>query len=100
MAKHRPQSPLIPRPRPQSFRPPLEAQRAMLEKARDDFRAQGYQCEINIEAFSVQEAGDGEVRDREVENLEHKRDNCYASARHFEEKLATMPKPKKNPPSA
>lgn len=76
------------------FRPPLEQQRKQIEDAILEFRAKGYQCEINIEAFEVQEAGDGEMQAKEIEKLKHQMENCYASARHLEAKLAAMPKPK------
>lgn len=94
--KHRPGAPLIP-VRGNTYRPPLEQQRAMIERQRDEFRSMGYKAELDIEAISVQEAGDGEKLAESIKNLEHQRDNCYASARLMEEKLKKMPVPKKKP---
>lgn len=95
MAKHRRAAPLIPVPK--RFPPPLEHQRAMIEESILDFRAKGYRCELNIEAFQVQDAGDGEMREKEIEKLQHQMENCYKSARLLQEKLDRMPKPKAPP---
>lgn len=90
-----PQDHLPPRP-PQSgrYQPDTETKRQMLINARDQFRAKGYECELNIMALEAQDA-DADVIKAKREDLENSRDNNYASARRMEEELRKLPKPKK-----
>lgn len=81
-----------------TYRPPVEVQRAQLERARDAFRQQGYAAEIDIEVLGVQEAGDGESVGDQIAKLESTRDNAYASARKCDELLAKLPKGKPDKP--
>ena len=83
-----------------TFRPTVERKRAQLEHAREQFRAQGYEAELNIEALKVQivEADADEEADdsipRQITRLENTRDNAYRSARRMDELLSQLPAPK------
>lgn len=79
-------------------KPELEIQRKMIEQRRDNFRAQGFDAELEIETLEIQEtAGDDEGREKEkaVEVLRGKSRNCYKSAEHLSGLLSRLPKPKK-----
>lgn len=78
-----------------AYRPSVEVQRAQLEKAKEQFRQEGYAAEINLEVLSVQTALDDEAVERQIKNTENSRDNAYASARKCDELLAKLPKEKK-----
>lgn len=75
-----------------SYPPTLEVKRQLLTNARDEFRAKGYQAELNIEAIKAQaEIDDG---DTQIERLTALAANCYASARRMDEMLKRLPPPK------
>ena len=78
-----------------SQRPDVEVQRRMVQAKLDQFRSMGYDAELDLAAAQVQT---GEDREKLIENLESKRDNCYAAAKEMATVLAGLPKPKKDKP--
>ena len=79
---------------PQKFPPSKDVQRQQLERAREEFRQQGFAAEMNIEALLVQNGGDDESVADQIKKFEHSRDNAYASARRMDELLKKLPAPK------
>ena len=79
---------------PQKYQPSKDVQRQQIERAREEFRQQGFAAELNIEALLVQSAGDDESVEAQIKQFEHSRDNAYASARRMDEMLKKLPAPK------
>lgn len=77
-----------------AYQPTLDVQRAMLTQARDQYRAKGFEAEINIEALKTQDAGTGEDVAQQITQQEHTAANAYKAARRMDEMLAKLPKPK------
>jgi hypothetical protein len=78
-----------------SQRPDLEVQRRLVQSKLEQFRAMGYEAELDLLAAQVQQ---GDNRDQMITDLEQKRDNCYAAAKEMATALAALPKPKKEKP--
>lgn len=76
-----------------NYPPTLETKRQMLTQAREQFRAKGFEAEMNIEALKVQSDDGDDASDviAQQQKLVHK---FYASARRMDEMLAKLPKPK------
>lgn len=70
----------------------------MLTQMRDQFRAQGFEAEMNAEAVSVQVSESEEeeaARTKMVAECRSKAENGYRCAEKMSELLAKLPKPKK-----
>lgn len=70
----------------------------MLTQMRDNFRAQGFEAEMNAVAVRVQVASSEEEKSGKVKiisDFESKAQNCYLSAEELSGELAKLPKPKK-----
>lgn len=71
----------------------------MLTQMRDQFRAQGYESEMNALAVSVQLGNTEEEKASQtklVADYGTKAENCYRSAEELSAALAKLPKPKKD----
>lgn len=87
-----------PLPSTKRYPPTVEGKRQMLTNFRDQFRAKGYEAELNIEAVEAQ-TGIEDAEDQ-IEKLKAKAANCYASARRMDEMLMKLPAPKPSPKAA
>lgn len=78
-------------------RPELEVRRQMLTQMRDNFRAQGFEAETNVDALSVQtvDPENRAVWEKMLSDYQGKAQNCYRSAEALSAQLAKLPKPKK-----
>lgn len=77
-----------------TYHPTLETKRSILTQKRDQFRAMGYEAEVEVETIAVQVAGTDEDAAQTIANLKSKASNCYMSARRLDEMLAKLPQPK------
>jgi hypothetical protein len=79
-------------------RPELEVRRQMLTQMRDNFRAQGFEAETNVDALAVQLTDGPEAKtqwEKMISDYRSKAENCYRSAEALTGQLAKLPKPKK-----
>ena len=77
-----------------SYQPTLDVKRQMLTNAREQFRAKGFEAELNIEALKAQHPGAEEDIAEQLATHEHTAKNAYAAARRMDEMLSKLPKPK------
>lgn len=87
----------MPLGKPDNQRPSRDVQRAMIEQKRDQFRAAGFEAELELATLKVQEPASKEEKEQQekaFEDLKLKAANCYRSATELSGMLATMPKPK------
>lgn len=77
-----------------AYPPTLETKRQMLTNAREQFRAKGYEAELNIEALKVQEGFGDENVAKQIDDLSNTAANSYKAARRMDEMLSKLPKPK------
>lgn len=80
------------------YPPDIESKRQMLTNAREQYRAKGFEAELNVEAMKVQVVpGEDGAKKVAAQIAEHENTarNAYASARRMDELLAKLPKPKK-----
>lgn len=80
-----------------SQQPTLEVRRQMIEQRRDNFRAQGFDAELEISTLEIQETASPEEqqeKQKAIDVLRGKVRNCYKSAEHLSGLIAQLPKPK------
>ena len=78
-----------------SQKPELDVQRRIIEQKRDQFRAHGFETELEVTTLRVQEVAseaEGAKREEMIQDLETKVRNCYRSAEELQSLLAKLPK--------
>lgn len=81
----------------ESEKPSAEIQRQIIEQKRSQFRAMGFEAELEIATLKIQKAGREEERQRAktLVDLRDKANNCYASATELTRLLSELPEPPK-----
>ena len=74
-----------------SYPPTIAVQRALLTQKRDQFRALGFECELDAETLAAQHAPNAAELVEQITNVRRKAANCYASARRLDVMLAELP---------
>lgn len=78
-------------------RPEADVQRKMIEQRRDQFRAAGFDAEMEVVCLKAQQVPAEQEREKAktLGEFRQKAENCYASAREMVRLLAELPEPEK-----